>query len=355
MANFGLTKEVVESTEGTIFINKTGCNHSISNCVQRSSSNLAYLIPYCMITVIANGLVCYAIRKRGLLRLSIYSFIFNMCISDMMSLIAITCNTFILSIVTVPYLLLYQISCKFFNYLLSVSMTVSMLTYTMMAIDRYFITVVRKKHRFIFQGKRGIRLIISCIWFHSLITSIPVLHIMSVYNGVVISPKCDISYLGDHYNLPYFAIYFAFNYFIPMIIAAVLHILIVIRLKTAVSIGVSYGRAIPPVLNVNKKKTINVIKMVATTTTIYIITTLPYVLIILTLVLERKSLVEMRQIRSINSLLITAGFLLSALACIENPIVCFIMSKMLRKPLKDIYHYSLCRKTAHYQIRVQQK
>ena len=354
MVHFGWTEAVTESVEEWIFINYTFSNHSTNTNVQ-TFNTLVYVAPFCMITIIANGLVCYAIRKKNLLRLSVYSCIFNMCISDMLSLIALTINAFVTYAINVPHLWLYQISCKFFNYLLTVSMTVSMLTFAMMAIDRYCIIVGRKKPRLIFQSKRGIRAIIACIWIYSIITGIPILHIMSIYKDLITPPRCDISYIGDHYNRPYFMIYFGVNYFLPMLVTAILHILIVIRLKTAVTIGAGCSRTIPPVFNVNRKKTINVIKMVAITTCVYIMTTFPYISIILIITVKRTSLVELRQRELINSSLITMGFFLSALACVENPIVCVIMSKMLRKPILEIYHCLLCRKTVQYRIHVKQK
>ncbi|RDD38914.1 Orexin receptor type 1 [Trichoplax sp. H2] len=351
MATLGWVKEAFQSARTDNLINSS--NYSIINNVTKSRNNLAYMLPFSILTTIVNGLVCYAIRKRGLLRLSIYSFIFNMCISDILAPVAITINSFIINEIQLQNKLLYEISCKFFNYVLTVSMAVSMISFTIMAVDRFYITVLRKRRRLLFSSKRSVRLTIFCIWLHGIITSIPVLQIMAM----VYEPNraCDIIYVGDYYNIPFFTFFLIINYFIPVLITAILYIFIVIRLKIAVMASLPYGRTIPPVIYVNKRKAINTIKMIATTTVFYVLTSFPYVVIMLILSDAKVSMIELRRKGPVYSLLITLGFLMSALSCIENAIVCVVMSKELRKTIINSLRTLLGRKTVHYRIHVKQK
>ena len=123
------------------------CNITNGNSTTGDSVSLPTTLLISLLGIFANSLICYAIVKKKLLHLSIYSLICNMCISDSITLISAAINA-ILSAVRLFYkisdkqgLLPYEIGCKLSYFILTTGFTVSTISLAVISIDRYYIIV----------------------------------------------------------------------------------------------------------------------------------------------------------------------------------------------------------------------
>ena len=316
-------------------------NDSCFNCTptlrENSRSQLYASAFISVIGIVLNVMICYAIVKEKLLKSSIYIFIFNICISDIITLISLIVNALVAALKSnADTFTIKEATCKISTYILSMSFNVSTLSLMTLAIDRYYIILDNHDFKSPLRGKYRVKVVIGCIWIYALIVNSPQLHLLHITPDV--SATCDIYYYSDNYNIPYFIIIFILNYCIPLLIMIVMYTSIIIHLKVAVvdrNLNSSNGADI----QVNRKRSISVIKMIVIATVIYMITSFPVPVIMVAAALKRMTITQLRQtIHPVLSSLVTAGLAISIICCLQNPIIYFLFNSTLRKAvIKNCY------------------
>ncbi|EDV21947.1 uncharacterized protein TRIADDRAFT_59452 [Trichoplax adhaerens] len=343
------------------------CNTANSNYTAGIRSSLPATLTIGIFGIIANGFICYTVIKKKLLHLSIYSLICNMCISDGISLLSIILNT-ILSTLRTFYnvrdrqgLAPYEIGCKLSYFILSSGFTVSTVSLAIISVDRYHIIVGSIGQNSILNTKRKIRSAIICVWIYSFATNCPIIRFM--YIPIDAPSTCDIYLYGYNENTLYYLVVSVLNYFIPLTIMIIMYGRIARHLKKtitplnsihSISNSSSYSISLPGTsiasassFQINRKRRVAIIKMIAIATTVYMLTSFPYVLIILTSAFTQMTILQLRNSGNpAASALITVGFISTSIACIENPIVYLIYNKVLRSALPQCCQPSQTRRVS---------
>ena len=286
----------------------------------------AFTLVVCIFGIISNGLICHKIIKKKYLHISIYIFICNMAISDMVSLIASALTTPLTYFMSVSehYQVSFDVGCRLTIYFITVGFVVSTLTLTVMAAERYLTIVHLATRKSITKNKNSkfkITIIITSIWIYSMVLSSPILHL--VYVPKHLPYHCDTHNFGWRYNAVYYSIALSLNYFIPILAMMIMYIKITLHLrcKTADS----------SLLCIIDPKSRKVIKMLHIVTILYIITTFPYFITMLAIAFSDLTMVQfLSSTTPTISRLCSAAFILAIIASIENPILCMIYNKRLR-------------------------
>ncbi|RDD36549.1 rhodopsin [Trichoplax sp. H2] len=343
-SNFATIQNQSSSTESTMlslddhFGNVSIVNQSDIDIIHdRRSSEIFKILGIFLISLfglISNMFISYAIIKKKLHNSSVYCIILNMCISDIITLIALIINAVINSADYEEYfsIILRVIVCKLSKYITTVSYTVSTLFLAILAVDRYFIIVSNHERRKlpILKGKQQINITVICVWIYSAMVDGPIIHLMYISFGN--QSSCDVKHYSDSYNIPYFLSIIIVNYLLPLIVMIITYSKIVFHLKTSVTLNHEYSSN--DTFQANRKRKISVIKMIAIATTLYMLTSFPFAAILLASALKKISLGQLR--RSVSpgiASLINIGFILSAVSCIENPIIYLIFNSTLRSVL----------------------
>lgn len=322
-------------------------NNSCFNCTPTSSPNLRAQIYTSTFTsaigIILNLMICYAIRKKKLLKSSIYIFIFNICVSDIITLLGLIANMIVTARKSNTYaIVIKNWACKISTYILSMSFNVSTLSLMVLAIDRYYTILDNHDYKSPLKGKHRIKVFIACIWIYAAAINGPQLHLLHITGNE--SSFCDAYYYSDYYNIPYYVLIFILNYCIPLLIMIIMYARIIIHLKVTV-VNRDPNSSNTANFQINRKRSISVIKMIVVATVIYMITSFPVPVIMVAASLRRMTVAELRQnVHPVLSSLITTGLSISVLCCIQNPIIYFIFNSTLRNALIKDYHCCNSRK-----------
>ncbi|RDD35927.1 Neuropeptide Y receptor type 1 [Trichoplax sp. H2] len=326
--NFTSNLELVNSSEML--------NDTCLNCTALPNRNLrVQMYTASVISLIGIGLnfvICYAIIKKKLLNSSIYAFIFNISISDIITLFGLILNTFISNVRQGEVTMLHHIVCKCTTFILSMSFTVSILCLAALAIDRYYIMLDNQIYKPSLKGNRRIKIVIVLIWIYAAATNSPQLHLLQV----TADGTCDIYYYGDNYNLPYFVAVLILNFCLPVVVMIVTYRNIILRLKVTVvnSHLDSSASSYRDNFQVNRRRTISTIKMIVVASVVYMITSFPVPIIMVAAAAKKMTIAELRQsAHPVLSLLITVSLAASVLCCIQNPIIYLIFNSTLRGAL----------------------
>ena len=352
-----------DDNHNQVWFNST-CNITNGNSTTGVRASLPATLSISLIGFFANSLICYAIVKKKLLHLSIYSMICNMCISDSITLISVAINA-ILSAVRLLFqvrdkqgLLPYEVGCKLSYFILNTGFTVSTISLAVISIDRYYIIVRSIGRNSILNTKRKIILTIIVIWAYSMIINVPIIYLM--YIPIEAQTACDVYYYSYNFNAIYFLLLSVLNYFIPLSIIVIMYIRIVIHLRKTIRsqiqpAGNSLATHSVPVsstnfsaassFDTNRKRRIAIIKMIVIATAVYMLTSLPYTLILLSAAFSRMTILQLRNsVSSSAAIFIIFGFILTSVACVENPIIYLITNKVLRSGLPKCLQ---CKKNRH--------
>lgn len=347
-----------DDNNNQVWFNRT-CNITSGNSTAAFRASLPATLSISLFGIMANGLICYTIFKKKLLHLSIYSMICNMCISDSITLISIAANA-ILSAIRLVHkvrdkqsLLPYEIGCKLSYFILNTGFTVSTISLAVISIDRYYIIVGSIGQNSILNTKRKIKLTIIAVWIYSMAIDTPILHLM--YIPMEAPTTCDIYYYSYNYNTMYFFMLSVLNYFIPLSIMVIMYIRIVIHLRKTIrsqvrsleSSSSTYAISLPGTsfsaassFHTNRKRRVAIIKMIVAATAVYMMTSFPYILIILTAAFSQMTILQLRNTGDpANATFITIGFILTSVACVENPIIYLISNKVLRSAVPKCFQY----------------
>ncbi|RDD36548.1 Galanin receptor type 2 [Trichoplax sp. H2] len=282
--------------------------------------------------IVSNIFISYTIIKKKLCNSSVYCIIFNMCISDMITLIALLISTIVDSedFKEILSIIFREIVCKLSKFIITMSYTVSTLFLAILAVDRYFIIVNNRKGLPLLKGKRQINITITCVWIYSAIVGGPILHLMHIQRDN--QSTCDVKHYSDSYNIPYFLSVIIINYLLPLTVMIITYSKIVFHLK--ISVVPKRDHSGNDTFQANRKRKISVIKMIAIATTLYMLTSFPFAAILLASALKRMSLSQLRKSFSPGiATLINIGFTLTAVSCVENPIIYLIFNSTLRSGL----------------------
>ena len=287
-----------------------------------------------------------------------------MCISDSITLISVAINV-ILATIRLLYqirdkqsLLPYEIGCKLSYFILTTGFTVSTISLAVISIDRYYIIVRSIGRNSILNTKRKIILTIIVIWAYSMIINVPIIYLM--YIPIEAQTACDVYYYSYNFNAIYFLLLSVLNYFVPLSIMIIMYIRIVIHLRKTIRsqiqpAGNSLATHSVPVsstnfsaassFDTNRKRRIAIIKMIVIATTVYMLTSFPYTLILLSAAFSRMTILQLyNSVSSDTAIFITFGFILTSVACVENPIIYLITNKVLRSGLPKCLQ---CKKNRH--------
>ena len=325
------------------FDNSSFANDTMKKITSSSIAKLTMVISTCLFGLTVNGIVSHSIFKKKFLHSPTYILICNMCISDMITLVGVlinrTLDLFLATEASNLCMLCFNISCKLFIYLLSTSFAVSTFSLATIAIDRYYIaTQTRVKQSLPLQTKWKLRITITSLWLGSFIINSPQLTL--IHLSTEIPYQCDFNRPNSLYNTIYFSSLLAITYVLPLAIVIIMYLKLGLFLRTALirRSGIHPTRSNQK-FQANQKRRLSMIKMMIAATIAYMLISVPFVLIVLSLTFLGKSLSFVTKTSSVGLILTNAGFTLSTFSCILNPIIYLIYNDTLRKALPLCLRY----------------
>uniref|UniRef100_A0A8C5PUS6 Orexin receptor type 2 n=1 Tax=Leptobrachium leishanense TaxID=445787 RepID=A0A8C5PUS6_9ANUR len=171
-----------------------------------------------IVALIGNILVCVAVWKNHHMRTVTNYFIVNLSLADV--LVTITCLPVTLLVDITETWFLGKTLCKIFPYLQTVSVSVSVLTLSCIALDRWYAIC----HPLMFKStaKRA-RNSIVVIWIVSCVIMIPQAIVMErsnvfpeLANKTILFTVCDEHWEGEVYSKVYHICFFFITYMVPL-------------------------------------------------------------------------------------------------------------------------------------------
>ncbi|RDD37897.1 rhodopsin [Trichoplax sp. H2] len=289
----------------------------------------------CVFGICSNGFVCYNIIQKKELHTATFIIICNMCLSDLITLIASVAQTIITATIAAQtgYSLTLETVCRTSLYILNIGFSVSTISLAIVSIDRYN-TLTRKtirKLKFSLNCDYKIKFSILIIWIYSIISSFPIFLLVSINPD---QPYiCDVANYGV-INTSYLFTYYILNFFLPSLLVTIMYFKLVIYLRTHISSSSFRGLA----FRNSKKSKSRIIKMMIIATISYLLTTLPHVIAILIATIAGQSLSEYSSSLSpAAAFLIQVAFILVTISCIENSVIYILSSKVLKNALKQSF------------------
>lgn len=256
-----------------------------------------------------------------------------MSISDIMALTGVIVYSFMTAVAAgnSTYSQFLEFGCKGSVYLINVSFSVSTISLAIISIDRYLVVTgksVRQSTSYNKNLKFKIQMTILTCWIYAFSISGPIIPFLYVpLDGSFV---CDTQNFGPNYNVPFMMLYYILNYLIPLIITCIMYLKIIryLYLKTA-----NINEA-SQIFSVNRRRTNNIIKMMVIVTFTYMLSSLPYILILMSSSFSGLSLTKyIESADPLSQFIIRFGLVLITISPIQNPIVYLCYNDTLKDSL----------------------
>ncbi|RDD37898.1 Neuropeptide SIFamide receptor [Trichoplax sp. H2] len=312
-----------------------------NNTSRRSGFSQTVTIPLVLtstiLVIIINFIICRIIIKKKEFHTSTFYLLFNMAISDCFIMVAaflLIGNNYIASIQVWSSATL-MVVCKITPSLNAVSLVSSTYTLAAISIERHYTLISKVRNRSLFKTRKRLTIVIAATWLIGLIMAIPMLFIATY------TPKtpwmCNIINISLAFNVGYFMSLLVVAYIIPLIIMIIMYSKIIHFLTNNL---MTNQNTPSPVYQNNRKRHTRIIAMLIIATVLFFLFCFPLFISFIIVALSGLdfaiyfSAITPRQVA-----ILQAAFLITVIACIQNPIIYFSFMPAFRQafPCYDLY------------------